>query len=833
LLLAFWLLSTALPGAPPGGRAAAASAVYFDDTAPDVMRLGNVHYELVLSKTNGAILDLTDKAAGASLTLGSRGGCLWGAVFPESTPDYVGGCLYNAAWANRFAYAWDLNTATLTLSYTWDPSASRRVDATVTIVASDTPFFDLQLTLQNDWGGTLKNAILPSDLLFTDEAVGSAYGPFLLPGVRLTPGFFTDDRSYVPTYPSDAAFADYLALDVNGGRLAVYTVNPDGPLRPVALGFVDNDTSQVDTFFSYHSFHTWVPDNQTWTSPTVRFRVGQSPAETILAYRAENHIAAYPPVAQKLGSRFSTLAHAPLIRADIWHINKPFQDWIPDLDRLPRPALLHPVAFQPRGHDENYPDFLPPDPRWGTTADFRAMVEAAQARNLLVMPYINPTWWDDESPTLQNLPPPLTAADVAVQDESGQPVYETYSGRGGYAVSPHVPFVQQRLAQLMAQWRDEVPADCVFEDQIGARVWRRDFNPAAPNPQSYSQGWLAHTALYADRCLMTEMGWDRLAETGIGFHGSVLTWAREFDYAERHWGAANWETYPLALWLLHDKVLLYQHDLSLHTMSEDRATLTWNLAYGYLLSYNWQWADNDPLNNPWLDLVAVLQRTVAARYAGQPLTAFEQIGGRVTRTTFGDLRILANWDPMLSYAVDGHRVAPGGFLVTTDGGELVAGVFAGFFNDSILSAGEHYVIIERMPQVVTVYHPVGETTVLAVDAPAAWQPGEELVVRAYGRDGVMLGEVPSWGAEQDGKVRFTYRRALNGQAVAFYQIGPRNPACAFDLDGSGTVDGADLRTLAGRWHHPAGPPYDVDGDGMVTVVDVMGVAVWWGEGCVG
>ena len=396
------------------------------------------------------------------------------------------------------------------------------------------------------------------------------------------------------------------------------------------------------------------------------------------------------------------------------------------------------------------------------------MVEAAHARNLLVMPYINPTWWDDESPTLLNLPSYLTIADIAVWDENGQSVYETYGGHGGYAVSPYVPFVQQRLGQLMDQWRDEVPVDFVFEDQIGARVWRRDFNPAAPSPMAYSDGWLDHVETYADQGLMTEMGWDRLARNIIAFHGSLLTWAREFDYADQHWGAGNWEPYPLALWLLHDKVLFYQHDLSLHTMSEDKGVLTWNLAFGTMLSYNWQWADNDPLSNPWLDMVAALQRTVAARYAGRPLSDFTYLKPDVTRTTFGSLSVIANWHPALTYAVDGHRIAPGGYLATTDDESVLAGVFTVFFNGHALSAGEHYLIVERTPHIVTVCQPVGETTILSVDAPADWQPGERLHVWVLDRAGNRLGETGYW---MDGRrVNFIYRQSWDGQRVGRYEI---------------------------------------------------------------
>ena len=740
----------------------------FDDSAPDSMRLTNDHYELTFSKTNGAILALVDRSTGHNLTLGSRYGCLWGAVFPGSSPDFIGGCSYNNSGPNRFSYSWNAAQSRLTLAYDWAPGVSPHLDAVVTVTASADAFFDLQLTVNHGWSTTMQNALLPCDLMFADDAVQAGYGPFLMPGVRLKASFFAQNRTYVPSYPSNAAFADYLALAVEGGHLAFYAINPSpSPIQPAALGFVDDDTYHAHTFFAYHSLHTWVTSGETWTSPRVRVRVGQAPETTILAYRQENGMADYPSLTDKLGADLEALARAPLIKADAHVIAKPFRDWIADLDRLPSPALLHPVAFQPRGHDENYPDFLPPDPQWGTTADFLALVQAAHARGILVMPYTNPTWWDEESPTIQNLSP-LTITDIAVLDEAGQPVYETYGSHGGYVVSPHVDFVAQRLDQLMTQWQAEVPVDCVFEDQIGARAWRRDSNPAAPSPQAYSDGWLAHTRVYVDRCLMTEMGWDRLAETEVGFHGSLLTGAREFDYANQDWGAGNWQPYPLALWLFHDKVLLYQHDLSHHTMSEDKGVLTWNLAFGTMLSYNWQWADNDPLNNPWLDLVGALQRAVLSRAAGRTLDDYAEINADVTQSTFGDLAVIANWHPTLTYQVDGHYVAPGGFLARTDGGDVLAGVFVNFFNANGLSAGEHYLVIERTPHVVTVRQPLGADTSLTVDAPDDWQPGETLHVRAFDRAGNHLGQAGFW---MDGrKVTFTYRQQWSDQAVGYYEL---------------------------------------------------------------
>ena len=70
------------------------SQIYSDDASSGGLTRGNAVWELLLSKTNGGILALTDKSAGVSLTLGSHNGCLWGVSFkyPGPSPAYIGGC---------------------------------------------------------------------------------------------------------------------------------------------------------------------------------------------------------------------------------------------------------------------------------------------------------------------------------------------------------------------------------------------------------------------------------------------------------------------------------------------------------------------------------------------------------------------------------------------------------------------------------------------------------------------------------------------------------------------------------------------------------------------
>jgi hypothetical protein len=651
--------------------------VGFDDSPSDRFRVFTAAYELTLSKTNGAILGVTGNNAQTALTLGSRNGCLWGSGYFQSTA-YRGGCSFAAGRPDAFSYAWNADEATLALSYTPAPGSTQSIAATATI-AFHPDSFDLQLALTNHMGSTLQSVLFPSDLLFAAKSIQAAYLPYHLPGVRLLPGFFTAHRSISAVYPSARAFADYVALDSNGASLAWYTINPGGKIAPVVLGFQDDDKTKAGTFYAFHTFQVWVPDGQTFQTPLVRVRIGQSPADTILAYRNENGIADYPSVSDKLGGLADTLAAAPLVKMDLRSIGRSFTDLSARLAIIRAPAILHPVSYWPPAFDRNYPDFLPPDPRFGSTADFRNFVDAAHSYGLFVMPYTNPTWWDDQSPTVAGTPNP---ADLAVLGADGKPVYESYGPNRGFVASPYSPGVQDRIAALMAQWRDDVPVDLVLQDQIGSRSWLRDFNPAAPDPQSYSDRWLDLTAAYAGQNLMTEDGWDRLAATETGFTGSLLTGATAWNPTAIRWGqgsrgnqafgAGFWEPYPLGVWLFHDKVLFYHHDLDNLPMNAGIEVLTWNAAFGVMAGYYWP-----ELRSPspdWAAIAAAFQPDVLSRTAGRVLSEYRSLAPGVTQSRFDDLTVIANWNADQPYDVDGYTIAPSGFLARLGDGSVLGGV---------------------------------------------------------------------------------------------------------------------------------------------------------------
>ncbi len=655
-----------------GGVDVTGAAVRLDQRPASAVVLSTPTYQLTISKRNGAFVELLDRGTGNQLITGTNG-CEWG-ISAAGEPGYVGGCAFAPASPSSFAYTWDQATTTLTMTYVAAADAERNVDAVVTLHAEPT-FFDLRLTLTNNAPRVIQTVNFPVDLFEDVGLVQAGYAPNFLPGVRFGPGFFSRIGNDVLTYPGRWAFADYLALDVGGGHLAMYSVNPaPAPLAPVDLGFIRNGAPvpcSGPSFCVTHAFHTWLGAGGTWTSPIVRVRVGEPVEQSILDYRVDNGIDAYPSAAAKLGSRLDTLARAPLLKADMQKGSvPPFKDWEQALEDLPSPVLIHPVAFGPGGFDATDPDVLPPDSRAGTINDLRSAVDAAHTSGDLVMPYLNVSWWSPQSPTIHALQPPLTSTAISVQDSAGNAATEQFSGYDGFIVSPSVPFVRDRAQAEFDRWQTDVPADCLFFDQIGARPWRYDFNPASTSPLAYDDGWLSLFAPYADRCLMVEDGWDRLAASFSGFDSSLMLMQREFDWLNGRFGP-DWQTFPLALWLVHDKVLLYQHDLFDGTFTADPEILTWNLAYGYMLSYNWSVG----LDGPWLGIVTAFQRALGPHFAGVALTSYTQIADGITETRFGTYSVVANRTGSV-YETGGYRIAPGGFLARTDDGSLLAGEFA-------------------------------------------------------------------------------------------------------------------------------------------------------------
>ena len=288
--------------------------------------------------------------------------------------------------ANKFSYFWVPHKQTLRLFYTPPVAAEQAVSARVDIAFSNDSWFDLQLHLYNGWDRPIDFVSFPSDLQFDEAAINAAYLP-MVPGVALNRGFFNENRSYIATYPAPL-YADFLALASTRGQLAFYSINTPDAIQPVYLGFNHEDGSEVDRMTTYHTYIDHILPQASWTSPVVRLRLGESVWQTAVAYRQDNRLQQQPSTFAKLGEKFSQVAQAPFLKVDMsglyGQLGVTFATYRQRLfGQLPTPALLHLSTFWDGKFDEQYPDLLPPNPRFGSQAELQQLFIEAQELGLL------------------------------------------------------------------------------------------------------------------------------------------------------------------------------------------------------------------------------------------------------------------------------------------------------------------------------------------------------------------------------------------------------------------------------------------------------------------
>lgn len=719
-----------------------------------VIKLANASYELALSADNGGIISITDQATGQVISDGNPDGNLWVAQIDN------GKAVGSSASGGAFAQAWDADSSTLTLSYTGAPIV------TVTIVVADSPSIRMQAAVSNNTGAVISDFELPARLTIAEADVQDALIP-MMPGALVSSKFFTDGRTFINEYPG-VMFADYLALRSARGKLAVYTAHGE-ILQPALIGF----EHQQDTSNSLmtHRYQTWIGDGKDWSTPAVVINIGEDYPQTIGDYRVDNGIDQYASLAEKLGDAAETFYASPLYKLDMVVLRKKFADLEDAVVKpLNFPGIVHFVAYTLGGHDKNYPDFVPPDKKWGTTEDFAALVNLIHDNGGLVVPYTNFSWWDNDGPTMLKLPKdtPLNSV-ISVKDSHGLPGFESYGPNSGFVMNLHNDFVLNKITEQHNALLNDVGVDGIFEDQWGARSAPYDFNPAGLDTYdpstSYFEGVLGHYNAHSDSHLMTEEGVDALAEKGVGFMGTNYLWDK---LGYRGATADVTSYYPMAGMLLRDKVLLYQHDLAAETWTDNKDMLRWNLAQGYGLSIAFYDKVVGGLNmdNPWLNLVGVFHQYALANYADELVGSYEDLGDNVTKTTFSTYTVYANWDADKSYEVAGHTLPPGGVGTLANDGSVTAGVFSAY-NGQPLSEGDHYLAEVRAADSIRIFQPVGDDTELHIVKDSAW---DAVTVMAFQYDGTALGEVEA--ATDGDDVSFTYAATLNGKPVGYYAVQP-------------------------------------------------------------
>ena len=482
---------------------------------------------------------------------------------------------------------------------------------------------------------------------------------------------------YGTTYPP--AFADFLHGESSAGQAAVYGVQPrtwepwQGAKDPQALFVPGRLGCGGDEHGGWceRSFGTHVAAGTTWQSPVVRLVAGRSAADELRTYCQVNGIT------RRLEDKMPADVLGRFKNSVLVYYAGNCQDKLAQLSRLPVPTQVHFADYLHGGFDKQYPDHLPPQPEFGTPEQFREFFEQGHRLGHLLMPYTNPTWWCDgpKGPTFAQHGdgPLLTKLD-------GKVAHEEYSHNEGYTVCHWHPAVQAANRRTVEQFSRDYPCDILFQDQCGARGWQYDTNPASPAVAAYTEGLLS---MVAEDCrrkpLSTESGWDGVVnfESQLcGMSWSLVpteggpTWRR---LLKSQYAPATWEIFPVAQYIAHDKTAMLHHDLG--QFVTNRETLAWTLGLGFSLSYRIP-ASALTQDGPrqWLLWLDRLQKSVCARYVGQPLSDFSHMRGAapavdddgLLRARYDDLQVVANLSPR-PRTLQQTQLAPWGFAATAPG----------------------------------------------------------------------------------------------------------------------------------------------------------------------
>lgn len=494
--------------------------------------------------------------------------------------------------------------------------------------------------------------------------------------------------SYRVQYPT--LFADFAYLEtVDGATVAVYGLQPRTgiepwenrtPFNPGATG-VGGDAKGG---WYDHSFALWAKVGGTWTSPKVRIASGLTLEAALADYAAANGFRRTLADKVKDPATLERLKRAPLVLTG----DVTTETLMTLQEALPVPTLIHTTSFLRGGFDKQYPDVLPPNPKFGTQARFREVVEALRARGHLFCPYTNPTWWGDKprGPTFRK----WGDGALAIQRD-GDRRHEAYGAANeleGWVQTYFHPGSHEGNRRTVRQFVEEVPADLLFEDQTGGRDWIWDFNPASSSPTAHSEGMLSMVQEHARSLpIAAEDGWDHLAEYNTALMG--CTWRlvpmtpdqMKLPLFKEGFPADTWTIEPVSLRLFHDKCLFYMHNLGLSVRHPREAV--WMLALGFQMSLRMSLPQHENIGylRDWYDYIHLLQKEVVSRLAGEPLVAFRHDRGPLIKSgkplarleddgvieaTYGKVSVQANLGDV-PRVVGGKRLAPYGFFVEGPG----------------------------------------------------------------------------------------------------------------------------------------------------------------------
>jgi len=745
--------------------------ISFDDSDNTLMTVDNgIYYSVGFNKQTGGLEYIIDKTSNQQLCYGSKDKLLWQTAFEYRRHDEFP--INDHLSSLNFSYAWSSDSNTLTLSYLPDEDAVKKLSVMVTVTASSSYWFDMQLSLQNSYGDILKSIWFPYHLEFKLNQNTEVYLPLTYPGTMVTGKAFEERVMLLDYYPG-MYLSDFQGLKINNGKLSIYTLRDGLPVMMTMMGLStikNNSYEQLenDDYYYVHQYPVYQDNITSWISPVTRFRIGEPIFESIKACRTDNKLDEFPTLKQKLGDQFDRVSISPVQYIYFGEENPFTLKHIGDVAiKNHSPSLVMANGHFKGGFDHgHYPD-VDPDPKWGTEDDYKYMIDELHDAGHLFMPFTLFAGMHSESDTYANLMSQTTIDQIAVIDRSGDPLEEKINDELEYIVSPANPLVFNEWTRLVDKLFDEYQVDFFYQDVVGLAGHDYDFNPHLDNPTLSREGWLIETKTFDHRLQIVEGGNDRMLESCEGFMGSSILSPEIRSYPDNEFVRGIYKHYPVTTTLFHGQMIPFNFWYNTIERPHD---LSWNLFYGLILEAPFDsgiFYGDETRNWPLAIATFDFQREVVSRFIGNEVTDFEYLHDQVARITYDDISIVFNNDSTATFDLEDHIISSDGCLVTSESGDLIAGI-VNQFNGYPLPEGDHFLIVKYLEDTVKIIHSIGPETELFIDSPSGWSQSNDYWAVGYDSNHNIIGsqDVTFIG----GQMKFLCKERLEGQHIAYYKI---------------------------------------------------------------
>ncbi len=585
------------------------------------LSLQNQAGKITFDAGNGSILALQKKRKSGSICRSGSAG-LWEIAFADGT-HLTASEFVSANAARSFAYRISPGRNRAEFKYSFAPiGCDRPMLVTITVRALEN-FFDFQGQIHSPIN-TVLGFSLPGRLQFKPSLLNQVICPTDSNdsvGIALLPDFFKRSLHYGSPYPP--AFADFFHLDTKSGTASLFGIQPPGS-KLFTPGKIESHGQDSQGYLE-RTFGTFIRPKETWTSPTVRLLIGVTDTEALAHYARKNG------VTRALSKKSSSGVIKKLKQSVHVKYDGSANEKRNLISRIPSPSLIHFCDYLHGGFDRELPKHLPPHPAFGTTEEMKRFFKEAHARGHLVSPYMNSSWWCEKDGMNQD------AIAVGLDRE---PIRERYGEQKGWLVSFWNKATIANHREIVKQLTRDFPSDLLFEDQFGSRPWQYDLNSASPTPTGYIQGVLNQVKEDSKLIpLSTEGGFDQIVNSQTLLFGLSFKLVPSENEKSEHilfkdqFPSSTFRIYPLVQKLSHDKAILLLHNLG--QFAGNAETLAWTLALGFSLSFRVDANDlRFPAFHQWLLWLSRIQKTVCARYLGNPIQAFEHEKNRI-RTSYG------------------------------------------------------------------------------------------------------------------------------------------------------------------------------------------------------